>query len=73
MTDRYIRAMLRAATAAGILTGWQGPHLAERSYTVAPAAGDAGEWPRSQVMEYVHTLEIAGVDPLYRDSEPLEV
>lgn len=29
MTDRYIRAMLRAATAEKILNGWQGPHYRE--------------------------------------------
>lgn len=43
MTDRYIRAMLRAATAAGYLTGWQGPHVPRRSYTIAPSVGDAHE------------------------------
>jgi hypothetical protein len=35
MTDRHIRAMLRGATAAKILNGWQGPHLFERSYCIA--------------------------------------
>jgi hypothetical protein len=47
MSDREIRAMLRAATAARILHGWQGPHLRERSYCIAPADSDPMELPPS--------------------------
>jgi hypothetical protein len=68
--------MLRRATQAGILAGWQGPHWLgpgdeHRSYTVAPAAAPAGEWPVDDVVAYVETLQVAGIEPLYRASEPL--
>ena len=36
MSDRDIRAMLRGATAAKLLDGWQGPHMSERTYCIAP-------------------------------------
>lgn len=71
MTDWYIRAMLRAATKAKILTGWQGPHLGERSYCIAPRNGPAKEQPLNYVIGYVQTLESAGVKPLFRESEPV--
>ena len=70
-TDRYLRAMLRRATQAGSLNGWQGPHTDARSYTIAPATGHAGEWPLARVCGYVDGLEAAGVMPLYRASEPV--
>lgn len=70
MTDRHIRAMLRRATQAGILNGWQGPHTDERSYCIAPAQGDAAERPLSYVIAYVQALELEGITPLYRASEP---
>jgi len=70
MTDREIRAMLRAATAARFLDGWQGPHTSERSYCIAPVRGDATEHPLAYVLGYVRALEAAGIQPLYRDSEP---
>jgi hypothetical protein len=70
MTDRHIRAMLRRATQVGILTGWQGPHTSARSYCISPAAGDAEERPLADVISYVQTLELAGIEPLYRASEP---
>ena len=71
MTDRYIRAMLRRATQMDILNGWQGPHVPDRSYCIAPANGDAEERPLADVIEYVQSLELAGVMPLYRASEPV--
>jgi hypothetical protein len=71
MSDREIRAMLRGATAAKILHGWQGPHLCERSYCIAPADSDAIERPLDYVIGYCELLAVAGVEPLYRDSEPL--
>jgi hypothetical protein len=71
VTDHHIRAMLRAATAAKILNGWQGPHLLERSYCIAPVNGDAKERPLADVVQYVATLEAAGLTPLYRASEPV--
>jgi hypothetical protein len=62
--------MLRAATAARILYGWQGPHLLERSYCIAPTDSDPRELPREYVIGYCRMLAAAGVEPLYRDSEP---
>ena len=71
MTDRDIRAMLRGATAAKILDGWQGPHLDERSYCIAPRNAGASERALSDVIRYCESLATAGVQPLFRDSEPL--
>ncbi len=71
MLDREIRAMLRGATAARILDGWQGPHLAERSYCIFPTGADARECPLPYVIDYCQLLAAAGVEPLYRASEPL--
>jgi len=62
--------MLRAATAAKILDGWQGPHLAERSYYLAPSAAGAVERSAEYVIGYCELLAAAGIKPLYRDSEP---
>jgi hypothetical protein len=72
MTDRTVRAILRAATAARVLSGWQGPHVPAGSYTVAPAAGPAGEWPRDRVIDYCRLLADSGIEPLYRASEPVD-
>ena len=70
MHDRDIRAMLRAATAAKILGGWQGPHVTARSYCIAPTGGGAMECPLDYVIRYCEMLAISGLEPLYRDSEP---
>jgi hypothetical protein len=71
MIDREIRALLRAATAAGILTGWQGPHTARRSYCICPSLGGACERPLEYVIPYCEMLREGGVEPLYRNSEPV--
>jgi hypothetical protein len=71
MSDRFIRAMLRGATAAKLLDGWQGPHLAERTYCIAPRHAAAMERPLDYVIGYCELLAAAGVEPLYRASEPL--
>ena len=71
MIDRDIRAMLRGATAANILHGWQGPHLAERTYCLTPKHAEPMERPRDYVIGYCEMLAVAGVQPLYRDSEPV--
>jgi hypothetical protein len=71
MIDRDIRAMLRGATAAKFLHGWQGPHLAERSYCIAPRGAAAMECPLDYVIRYCEMLAAAGVQPLYRASEPV--
>jgi hypothetical protein len=70
-TDRHIRAMLRGATAAKILNGWQGPHLLERSYCIAPRNAAAAERPLADVISYCESLAAAGIEPLFRESEPL--
>ena len=62
--------MLRAATAAKILDGWQGPHMTARSYCIAPSGGGATECPLDYVISSCQLLAIVGVEPLYRDSEP---
>jgi hypothetical protein len=71
MSDRQIRAMLRGATAAKLLDGWQGPHLSERTYCIAPRHAAAMERPLDYVIGYCELLAAAGVEPLYRESEPL--
>jgi hypothetical protein len=73
MHDRYIRAMLRAATAAKILDGWQGPHVTARSYCIAPSSGGARECPLDYVIGYCELLAMAGVEPRYRASEPRQL
>jgi hypothetical protein len=71
MTDYYIRSMLRRATQQKLLTGWQGPHTDERSYTISPRNGAAMERSLMDTIGYVRTLELAGVEPLIRMSEPV--
>jgi hypothetical protein len=63
--------MLRGATAAKILDGWQGPHLERRSYCIAPRNGGASERALDEVIRYCESLATAGVEPLFRPSEPL--
>ena len=62
--------MLRAATAAKILDGWQGPHVTGRSYYLAPSGGGAIDCSLDYVIGYCEMLAMAGVEPLYRESEP---
>ena len=71
MGDREIRAMLRGATAARVLDGWQGPHLDERMYCIAPRQAAAIEHPLDYVIAYCQALAAAGIEPLYRESEPV--
>lgn len=71
MSDYEIRAALRGATAAGVLTGWQGPHTAERSYTIAPVNGGASEQSLDDVVRYCVGLRAAGIESVYRASEPI--
>lgn len=54
-----------------ILKGWQGPHLLERSYCIAPRNAGAAERPLEYVIRYCESLANAGVRPLFRESEPL--
>ena len=70
-SDRHIRAMLRGATAAKLLDGWPGPHLTVRTYCIAPRHAAAMERPLAYVIVYCELLAASGVEPLYRESEPL--
>ena len=70
MNDREIRAVLRGATAANILNGWQGPNQGPRTYYIAPKNAGASERSRDDVISYCQSLALAGVQPLFRDSEP---
>jgi hypothetical protein len=72
MTDYYIRSMLRRATEQKLLTGWQGPHTDARSYTISPRDGWAEERDLEETIGYVKILELAGFEPLIRESEPTE-
>ena len=62
--------MLRAATAAKFLDGWQGPYVTGRSYYIAPRGAGARECTLDYVIGYCEMLALAGVRPLYRESEP---
>jgi len=74
MTHKYIRGMLRSATDQNILHGWQGPHALgdyePTTYSVTnkllvPASRDV-----PYMLGYCELLAVAGIEPLYRDSEP---
>jgi hypothetical protein len=41
-----------------------------RSYYIAPSTGGAIECPLDYVIGYCKMLALAGVEPLYRESEP---
>jgi hypothetical protein len=69
MIDRDIRAMLRGATAAKFLHGWQGPNQAERTYCLTPKHAKSTERPLEYVIGYCELLSVAGVQPLYCDSD----
>jgi hypothetical protein len=69
MIDRDIRAMLRGATAADFLVGWQGPHLMARSYCLTPKHAEPQERPLDYVIGYCELLAEAGVEPLYPESD----
>jgi hypothetical protein len=71
MNDRHIRAMLRGATAEKIINGWQGPHVVERSYCIAPRYGVARQRSLDDVIRYCESLAAAGIQPRFKDSEPL--
>ena len=71
MKDYDIRALLRGATHAGVLTGWQGPHTPARSYCIKPADGPARELPHRETIAYCEALTAANVAPRYRASEPM--
>ena len=67
MVTRDIRAFLRAATAARILTGWNFYELrpGERRRTFSPAAGRPHDVDEPAVIAYCRMLRSAGVLPRY--------
>jgi hypothetical protein len=67
MVTRDIRAFLRAATAARILTGWSFYELrpGERRWTYSPADGCSCDVDESAVIAYCGMLRSAGVQPRY--------
>jgi hypothetical protein len=50
--------------------GWQGPHVTARSYCISWRGGGARECPLAYVIRDCQLLAMAGVEPLYRESEP---
>lgn len=67
MIARDIRAFLRAATAARILTGWNvyEPRAGERRWTYSPAEGRSRDVDEPAVIAYCGMLRCAGVRPRY--------
>jgi hypothetical protein len=71
MSKRYIRAILRGATAVGLLGGWDGPFVDE-SYCLVEN-GRALMCSRDGAIDVCLRLRILGVEPLYRASEPVDL
>ena len=70
MTGREIRSMLRGAVAAKLIWAWQQPadwHVVTNALEVVQLA--AGQ----DVEDYVRGLYAAGIQPLFRASEPLDI
>ena len=67
MIARDIRAFLRAATAARILTGWNvyEPRAGERRWTYSPAEGRSRDVDEPAVIAYCGMLRSACVRPRY--------
>lgn len=67
MVTRDIRAFLRAATAARILTGWNfyEPRPGDRRWTYSPAEGRPCDVDEPEVIAYCGMLRSAGVLPRY--------
>lgn len=71
MSKRYIRAILRGATAAGLLGGWDGPFVND-SYCLVEN-GRAHMYTRTDAIDVCLRLRFLGVEPLYRASEPVDL
>jgi hypothetical protein len=71
MSKRYIRAILRGATAVGLLGGWDGPFVDE-SYCLVED-GRALMYSRAGAIDACLRLRVLGVQPLYRASEPVDL
>jgi hypothetical protein len=69
MTDYEIRAMLRGATKARLLTGWQGPHY-NGTFSIAPESAGAYVCSREHAISLCLMMRQAHIKPLYRSSEP---
>lgn len=70
MTDREIRAYLRGATAAKVLSGWYSPVLGS-VYIVSPPGSDTQTFFFWEAITYCEMLRESGVVPVYRESEPI--
>jgi hypothetical protein len=63
--------MFRGAKIAGFITGWQAYGFGvRRFYIVAPTDGLTETFDIGQAVDYCEMLKAAGVDPIYRASEP---
>jgi hypothetical protein len=71
MSKRYIRAILRGATAVGLLAGWDGPFV-DDSYCLVED-GQALMYSRAGAIDACLRLRVLGVQPLYRASEPRDL
>lgn len=71
VTRREIRGLLRAATAAGIVQGWYQP--TPDTFLVSPAPAPTQSYSMSEASEYCDMLRASGLEPLFRDSEPLSL
>ena len=70
MSGREIRSMLRGAVAARLIWSWQKPAdwlVVTNDLRVVPLT--AGE----QIEDYVRGLYAAGIQPLFRASEPVDI
>jgi hypothetical protein len=71
MDKRYIRAIFRGATAAGLLGGWDGPFVND-SYCLVEN-GRALMCSRDGAIDMCLRLRVLGIEPLYRESEPVDL
>ena len=71
MSKRYIRAILRGATADGLLGGWNGPFV-DGSYCLVEN-GRGFMCTRGDAIDVCLRLRVLGVEPLYRASEPIDL
>jgi hypothetical protein len=71
MSKRYIRAILRGATALGVLNAWDGP-FTDDTYCIVED-GQAHMYSRDGVIDVCLRLRVRGVQALYRASEPIDL
>ena len=69
MSERDIRAYFRGAVVAKILDGWYRPSAGQ--YITAPRNADTVRMTVDEAASYCAALPFAGVEPVYRDTEPV--